>query len=103
MKLKTYQHGDLLLRAVKINTEKGKLIAKGKCVLAHGESGHSHVVEDSEAGLIQLGEKMLLSLGQTATLKHEEHAPITLEPGLYEIGQVNEYDYLSQMTRKVMD
>ena len=101
--MKTKQQGDVLLRIVTIDTTNGKTIAKGKCVIAHGESGNTHVVEDSEAELIQVGERMLLNLGREAVLKHQEHDPITLEPGLYEIGRVNEYDYLSQITKKVTD
>jgi hypothetical protein len=84
---------------------KGKqtVIAKGRCVLAHGESGHSHVLEDDEAELIQIGERILLKLTRAATVIHEEHKPQTLTPGIWEIGRVQEYDYLSQMSRPVQD
>jgi len=37
------------------------------------------------------------------TSRHEEHGPVTLEPGVYEVGRVAEYDYLSEMTRNVAD
>ena len=81
-----------------------KTISKGRCVLAKGEStGHAHVVEDDDAELIQLGERILLRLGQSATVTHEEHKPVSLEPGLYEIGRVAEFDYLSKMVRPVAD
>ena len=72
--------------------------------MAEGETtGHAHVIEDDEAELIQIGEKMLLSLKKSSTLVHEKHKPINLEPGLYEIGRINEYDYFSKMARKVQD
>ena len=80
-----------------------KIVSKQKCLVMHGEGGHSHVVEDDEAELIQIGEKMLLKLGKTATIVHEEHKEITLEPGIWEIGQINEYDYFSKMVKKVVD
>lgn len=80
-----------------------KLIAKRMLVVAHGESGHSHVIEDDEAELIEIGGRMLLCLEKQATLTHEEHKPITLSPGIWEIGRVQEYDWFSQMQRQVMD
>ena len=102
----TSQQGDILL--TKINdfayTDKMKITAKNRCILAEGEkSGHCHVIEDDEAELIQDGERVLLSLQKQATLRHQEHNPITLEPGIWEVGKVNEYDYFSQMVRKVQD
>ena len=99
------QQGDVLITRLK-TAPKGvtKTISKGRCVLAEGEStGHAHVVENDDAELIQLGERILLRLGQAATVTHEEHKPVTLEPGLYEIGRVAEYDYISKMVRPVAD
>ena len=63
---------------------------------------HAHV-EDDEAELIQIGERMLLKLDRAATVVHEEHGPITLEPGIWEIGRVKEYDWFSKMERQVVD
>lgn len=80
-----------------------KMIGCKRLVLAHGESGHSHVIEDDEAELIQIGERMLLKLTKQATVKHDEHKSITLAPGIWEIGRVSEYDWLSRMERQVMD
>jgi len=72
-----------------------KVISKNRCVLAEGEvSGHHHVVEDDEAELIQIGEKLLLKLGKSTALTHQEHKEIQLSPGIWEIGMVREYDYL---------
>jgi hypothetical protein len=97
------QQGDLLMTPIDKLSDEGKSISVGKCILAHGESSHSHVVEDEEAELIQIGERMLLKLGRQATVKHEEHGPIALAPGIWEIGRVNEYDYFKDMVRKVQD
>ena len=38
-----------------------------------------------------------------ATLKHEEHKPLSLPPGLYRTRIVREFDHLSQRTRNVVD
>lgn len=98
------QQGDVLLTKINNLPKKYTIISKKRCVLAEGEkTGHSHVLEDDEAQLIQDGERILLMLEKQGILKHEEHNPITLEPGIYEIGKVNEYDYFSKMVRKVQD
>ncbi|MDE2106802.1 MAG: hypothetical protein KGL39_56830 [Patescibacteria group bacterium] len=101
---KTLQQGDVI--AVKLEqmpAGEQKIIAQKRLVVAHGESGHSHVIEDDDATLIQIGERMLLKLEKTATIIHEEHKPITLSPGVWEIGRVQEYDYFSRMQRQVID
>lgn len=98
------QQGDVL--AVKLDAMpcgKCKVVSKKKIVVAHGESGHSHVIDCEDAELVQIGERMLIRLGSQATLTHEEHKAITLEPGIWEIGRVQEYDYFSKMARDVRD
>lgn len=101
---KSFQQGDVIGKKLsQMPDGKSVLIGRKTLVLAHGESGHSHVIEDDEAELIQIGERMLLKLQKTAILKHEEHKPITLSPGIWEIGRVTEYDWLSRMQRQVID
>ena len=93
----------MLRRLDKMPEGERKLIAKGRCVLAHGESGHSHVVEEDDAELIQIGERMLLTIQQPAPLKHDEHGPETYSPGIWEIGRVREKDWFQDMVRNVQD
>lgn len=98
------QQGDVILCKLSAMPEgERKLVASKHIVVAHGESGHSHVIEDDEAELIQVGERMILSLSKPATLKHEEHHEQTYEAGLWEVGRVREYDYVSKITRQVID
>lgn len=99
------QQGDVILRKLTAMPDGNAApVSKGRCVLAEGEStGHAHVIEDDEAELIRIGERMLLKLGRAATVVHEEHGPITLAPGIWEVGRVQEYDYLSKMARPVAD
>jgi hypothetical protein len=98
------QQGDVILLKLKaMPAGEQKRLAVGRCVVAHGESGHSHVIEDDEAELIEIGERMLLKLGKAVPLTHEEHHHIQLEPGIYEIGRVQEYDYFQHMARRVID
>jgi len=100
----TAQQGDTLYQKLKsLPSGDQKIIARKRIVVAHGESGHSHVIEDDEAELIQIGDKMLLKLEKQATVKHEEHHAITLSPGIWEIGRVQEFDWFSKMQRQVID
>lgn len=103
IKLKS-QQGDVILRKLEALPDgEQKVAATKRCVLAHGESGHSHVVEDENAELIQIGERMLLRIPNQVEVVHEEHKAHTLSPGIWEIGRVQEYDYWSQMARPVQD
>jgi hypothetical protein len=102
--IKTAQQGDVLLvKLDKLPCGDQKTISTKRLVVAHGESGHSHVIEDDEAELIQIGERMILKLEKSSTIVHEEHKPIRLDKGLWEVGRVQEYDYFSQMKRQVID
>jgi hypothetical protein len=101
----TAQQGDVNFRRLS-ELPKGeiKIIQRKRCVVAEGEhTGHSHVIEDDEAELIQVGEMILLKLEKSATIQHQEHKPITLEKGIWQVGRVQEYDWFQQMQRQVMD
>src|SRR5690349_16208676 len=99
-----WQQGDVIGRRLDfMPTGKQTKLGKKRLVLAHGENGHSHVLEDDEAELIQIGERMILNLKKQSTVVHEEHGPITLESGIWEIGRVKEFDYFQKMERQVVD
>src|SRR5580692_2011231 len=101
------QQGDVLftrLTAMPDGVRKKVKRTKRGLVLADGEAtGHAHIIEETDAELIHIGERMLLSLSAPAIVKHDEHNPITLEPGIYEIGRVREKDWLTDMVRTVAD
>lgn len=100
----TWQQGDVIGRKLdQLPDGKPVLLGRKKLVLAHGESSHSHVIDSPAAELVRIGERTILTLAESATVKHEEHKPILLEPGLYEIGQVREFDWFAKMERKVVD
>lgn len=82
-----------------------KLISRGNCVLAHGESGHTHKIDASEddVELIQIGEQMLLNVKNPVSVVHEEHEVQMLEPGIWEIGRVREEDHFAREERFVRD
>ena len=89
-----YRQGDVGIR--KVNTlPKGavKQQVNDSIVLAYGEvTGHKHQIAADEATLFVAGARRFLEVCYSgATLKHEEHGPITLEPGIYEVIQQREY------------
>ncbi|MES2692766.1 MAG: hypothetical protein V4773_04780 [Verrucomicrobiota bacterium] len=63
-------------------------------VLALGEvTGHAHRIAENEAATAcRMGTQVFLEVtGAQATLTHDEHAPITLPRGAYEIRIQREY------------
>jgi hypothetical protein len=68
---------------------------RGRLVLAAGEvSGHAHVIDDPDAELFDdpLTGRRFLRLVTESKLTHEEHEPIALPPGLYEVRRQRAYD-----------
>lgn len=91
MKQKLWRQGDVMIIAIQeIPTEAKK--EKG-LVLAYGEvTNHSHIVSDGNALLLALGTERFLSIiSATAVVTHEEHAPITLPKGKYQVRIQSEY------------
>lgn len=81
-----------------------KAIADG--VIARGEStGHSHRLQTLEsAELYAMEGKMFLKVGEEGvSIVHEEHSPVTLDPGNYEIHIDKAFDYSAQALRNVAD
>lgn len=93
MKQSIYRQGDVLIRRIKsLPAQKGKRRISG--ILAEGEvTGHAHKVEDvSVAEVLEVGEGLYLRVAENSVrIIHEEHAPITLAPGNYEIEIQREY------------
>lgn len=109
-KLKMWQQGDVLgkplaeLPAGLVPVKKDK---RG-VVLAEGEhTGHYHGIEDGGVQLLEHPETktryLVNSSDKPATLKHQEHNPITVNPGIFEIGIVREVDHLTGMVAPVVD
>jgi len=102
------QQGDVLLRRV-TTIPAGTRIPKkknsrGEMVLAEGEvTGHYHGILEHNSELFQVGDKTYMELKSPATLTHQEHGHIPVEEGIWEVGQVQEYDYLAKMVRPVVD
>ena len=109
-KIVQLQQGDVvLLRISKLpgDCKPAKKDARG-VVLAEGEfTGHFHGIK-AMRGLALLeapgGTRFLVNgTDEPVTITHQEHKPVTVEPGVYQVGQVREKDWFQDMVRTVRD
>lgn len=100
------QQGDVLIKRINKLPDgiKKKERDNGSIILAYGEvTGHAHRIIDVDAMFYEKDGKLYLHNETPVQLKHEEHNQITIEPGIWEIGQIQEKDWLSGMVRRVID
>lgn len=94
--MKQFRQGDVLLvRVDELPKERKDITPGDRIVLAYGEvTGHAHAIHEprSKARLWDAGAERFLQVIQQTTLRHEEHDPITLEPGIYKVVRQREYD-----------
>jgi hypothetical protein len=101
------QQGDVLLE--KIGAIPHRKEAKLKrhvrgWVLAEGEAtGHAHEVIGDGVEVYEHDGVLYLSAPNGGTVKHEEHKTITVPPGNYRVGIVQEYDHFAEEARQVRD
>lgn len=98
------RQGDVLLVPVASVPQSAKVQkVKGRIVLAHGEvTGHAHTVDGRRAQLlIAEGGMTYLTVEQLTEVRHQEHAPMTLQPGKYKV--VRQREYTPEAIRNVAD
>jgi hypothetical protein len=111
-----YQQGDVILTKVdNVPTSQYNTVDyDNKVIIAEGEgTGHHHRFEldKLEPQVAVQGWKkhwdqfptMIQITGGSATLYHEEHNPINLPGGVYQITFVREMDHISGRERRVVD
>lgn len=100
--MKMIQQGDVLIRRSVIpKTAKRK---DGRAVVAYGEvTGHCHEVIGEGVEVYEENGTLYVHAPQGGTIQHEEHKPISLPPGDYQIGIVKEYDHFAEESRNVRD
>jgi len=111
MKRQLFRQGDVLIERVQSIPEGAKDITpEDRIVLAYGEvTGHAHAVyepqtkekPEGKARLWDAGAERFLQVVEKTALKHEEHAPVTLDPGIYRV--VNQLEYTPEDIRRVAD
>ena len=99
------QQGDVLMRRIDTLPEGCKEVKRqnGRIIVMHGESGHTHAISDIDALFLEKDGKFYLQVKKPVRLTHEEHHAQTVSPGIWEIGQVREKDWVSGLVRKVID
>lgn len=103
------QQGDVVLEQVDDLPMGVKLKKAGKrgLVLMEGEAtGHFHSIAETNPDICELYEVegvLYVKASQPVKLTHQEHNTLTLEPGIWKVGQVKEFDYLQNMIRSVVD
>ena len=102
------RQGDVLVTRISAKPKKAtpKDRDGGRIVLAYGEvTGHAHAIAEETATLFSLlddgKEELYLEADGSVTLRHEEHAPITIPTGTYKITRQREYT--PEAIRNVVD
>jgi hypothetical protein len=103
-----YRQGDVLL--IKIEAQPTTRLTpvprvQGLIILAQGEAtGHAHAIDSTLADLFEARNGTLyLRTKGTCHLTHQEHAPIKLDKGFYEVRRQREYDPYRYDQRPVND
>lgn len=87
-----YRHGDVGIFPTKKKFLDG--VKRDRLVLAEGEvTGHAHRIAEGEASLYEKNGVLYLRVfSDTATVTHEEHKPIEIPMGDYEIRIQKDYE-----------
>lgn len=103
------QQGDVSLERIDKLPKEAKLKKADKrgFVLMEGEAtGHFHSIAETNPEICELYEVngvLYVKASKSVNLTHQEHSTLTLEPGIWKVGQIKEFDYLQNMTRSVVD
>ena len=100
------QQGDVIIEAVDAMPVGVTVSPEGRgYVLAKGEAtGHSHTIEDIEG--VEMVEKdgaFYIRIDREKTVTHEEHNPVIIQPGVYRVRKVREWDHFAEEARAVAD
>jgi len=87
---KIYRQGDILFK--KIDTLPTSLTEKPDKVVAEGElTGHAHLLMNGALFEVINSEDLYIQAGESTKIIHDEHLPIKLEPGSYQVIQQREF------------
>ncbi len=98
-----FQQGDVLAKPVDSIPPGMKKLSHRH--LAEGETtGHFHEAVADDVELFEAEDGTLYMRAPTGTtIKHQEHKPVTIPPGVYAIGGVREFDHFKEEARRVID
>lgn len=98
------RQGDVALVRVRLIPKEARAIKRnGVIVLAHGEAtGHAHTIAEPSVELYERDGVMYLRVHDGgAVVEHQEHAAITVEPGIYKVQR--QCEYAPEQIRRVAD
>lgn len=102
---KQIQQGDVILKRIDYIPNNAQKLSHG--ILAEGEkSGHSHALTNLGIAMLFMdGDQMFIRVKkeESAIVKHEEHQPIEIPSGDWEVDIVQEYDPFEEEVRRVVD
>ena len=81
-----YRQGDVILR--ELESPQNFSGATTKIVEMTGETGHKHSILGQ---VLEQGNRTLIQLDEPSQIVHEEHKPISIPKGQYEIYRVREF------------
>ncbi len=99
-----YRQGDVLFKRIAAVPTNGAQKKRDNGVIAYGEvTGHTHAVADLEAAeVLEIGEGLYVRVGEDGvSIQHQEHGPIELPAGDYEI--TIQREYTPEAIRSVVD
>ena len=99
-----YRQGDVLFRRVDFIPRQGS-VKRENGVIAYGEAtGHTHAVADlAAAEVLKCGKGIYLHVGENGvSIQHQEHRPIVLPAGDYQVTIQREYAP-QEIPRRVVD
>ena len=96
-----FRQGDVLIERVDALPAGATDVTDGnRIVLAHGEvTGHAHAIYEPQTKALPRGKARMWSAGaeryiqviEATAVKHEEHAPVALDHGVYRVVHQREY------------
>lgn len=97
-----YRQGDVMFRLVDSIPPGATKRESG--IIAYGEAtGHTHALADLKAAeVLEFDGKLFVQVGEAGvSIRHQEHGPIDLPPGLYDVSIQQEYS--PEEIRSVVD
>jgi hypothetical protein len=97
--------GDVFFTKVRAIPQRARRVSRSErgYIIAEGEAtGHAHIIKDN-VELYENDGVLFIKTSKTVEVRHEEHLPVTLNPGIWKVGIVREYDPFLEEIRIVRD
>lgn len=96
------QQGDILISKIDSLPKCCKSL-KTRDIERSQTTGHAHKLSGGDCSIKSKDNKKFILVKRQTVLKHEEHKPIKIPKGIYEIRKVVEYDHFTEEARQVQD